>query len=190
MTAPESSEVSSVKDLLDRPVVVIGMMGSGKSRVGRGLADKLGFDFYDSDKVIEEKAGATVSEIFEKYGEAKFRESERKAILELLEKGPCVIASGGGAVMNPGVMEAIRKKAVSVWLKTDVDRLAARLEKAGGRPLLKQGDPVQILTKLLEEREPVYSLADITIETGQDSFNKTMQDVLKGLCGFLKQGKV
>ena len=149
---------------LKKPVVLVGMMGVGKTHSGRRLAERLGLEFYDSDKIIEDKAGCSVSEIFEQFGEEKFREAERTSIMDVLSGGVCVLATGGGAVVNEETRRAIRRMAVSIWLKVPVPEILKRIGGGTSRPLLQKGDPEATLTRLLLEREPFYADADIHLE--------------------------
>jgi shikimate kinase len=183
-------EISAIRAALRKPIVLVGMMGSGKSRLGRRLAGALEIEFYDTDKLIEEKAGRTVQEIFQQDGEPKFRAVEKKTVIEMLDKGPCVIASGGGAVTNEGVIEALKQKAVTVWLKAEACELAKRLIHAHDRPLLKQGKPEEVLKDLAAKREPLYAQADITVETGGLSPDQAMPHLIRGLYRFLKAGNL
>jgi shikimate kinase len=151
--------------LLERSVVLVGLMGSGKTRVGAELAKVLKVPFTDSDKEIERAAGMTVAEIFERFGEQEFRSGERKVLLRLLSEGRKVIATGGGAFIQPEIRAAVKEKAVSVWLKADLDTLVERVSRTSHRPLLKNADPRAKLQELIDARYPVYAEADITIET-------------------------
>ena len=146
-----------------RSVVLIGMMGSGKSSIGRRLAARLAIPFVDADSEIEQAAGMTIAEIFERHGEPYFRAGEARVIARLLDHGPQVLATGGGAFMNKETRALIRAKAVSVWLKAELDVLMKRIKRRGDRPLLKSGDPAATLTALIAERYPVYAEADLTV---------------------------
>jgi shikimate kinase len=146
-----------------RSVVLVGLMGAGKSSVGRRLACRLGFDFVDADAEIEAAAGATIPEIFAEHGEAVFREGERKVIARLLERPGIVLATGGGAFMNPETRNRIRAQAISVWLKADLDVLVKRCARRTHRPLLNNGDLRGTLAKLMDQRYPVYADADYTV---------------------------
>src|SRR5271165_388893 len=148
-----------------RSVVLVGMMGAGKTSVGKRLAAKLGLPFVDADAEIEAGAQLTVPEIFERFGEAYFRDGERRVIARLLNSGPQVLATGGGAFMNTTTRENIAARGISIWLKPDVEVLLARVRKKSNRPLLQTDDPEKTLRRLLEERSPTYALADITIES-------------------------
>src|SRR5271165_3096504 len=151
--------------LQGRSVVLVGMMGAGKTSVGKRLAAKLGLPFVDADAEIEAGAQLSVSEIFERFGEAYFREGERRVIARLLNGGPQVLAAGGGAFMNASTRAAIAARGVSVWLKPDVEVLLARVRKKSNRPLLQTEDPEATLRRLVAERSPTYALADVTIES-------------------------
>ena len=148
-----------------RSIVLVGMMGAGKTSVGKRLASKLGVPFVDADAEIEAGAQLTIPEIFERFGEAYFREGERKVIARLLNSGPQVLATGGGAFMNKTTRENIAARGVSIWLKPDVEVLLARVRKKSNRPLLQTADPEATLRRILEERSPTYALADIIIES-------------------------
>jgi shikimate kinase len=146
-----------------RSVVLVGMMGSGKSSIGRRLAARLAIPFVDADSEIEQAAGMTIPEIFEQHGEPYFRAGEARVIARLLDHGPQVLATGGGAFMNGDTRMAIRQKAVSIWLKAELDVLMKRIKRRTERPLLKNGDPAATLTALIAERYPVYAEADLTV---------------------------
>jgi shikimate kinase len=169
---------------LDRPIVMVGMMGAGKSAIGRRLAHRLGVPFVDADAEIESAAGATIAEIFEKHGEAAFRDGERRVIARLLEGPIGVLATGGGAFMDAETRARIRSRAVTVWLKADLDTLVERVSRRGHRPLLKNGDPREILARLISLRDPVYAEADITVETGHAPAAATVDRVIEALAAF------
>jgi shikimate kinase len=181
-----SDMAKDVKTRLDRPVVLTGMMGTGKSHVGRLLAIALDLPFADSDRLIEEDAGCTVAEIFSRDGEERFRVAEKKAVLGLLSKGTMIVATGGGALMDTETRDAVFSKTVTIWLKSDPKLLAERLDKATNRPLLSGGDKVATLEKLLAAREPVYRQANIAIDTVEGSVERTTEETLKALHKFLK----
>src|SRR5271169_2872372 len=164
-----------------RSVVLVGMMGAGKTSVGKRLAAKLGLPFVDADAEIEAGAQLTISEIFERFGETYFREGERKVIARLLTSGPMVLATGGGAFMNATTRENIARHGVSIWLNPDFDILLARVRKKSNRPLLKTADPVETLRRLLEERSPIYALADFTIESLDGSHDSVVDAILRRL---------
>lgn len=159
---PESAIVDA---LGRRSIVLVGMMGAGKSSIGRKLGIRLALPFVDADTEIEAAAGMTIQEIFEVRGEAEFRAGEARVLARLLESGPQVLATGGGAYMNPNTRALIAEKAVSIWLKADFDVLMKRIRRRSDRPLLHTSDPAATLRKLIDERYPVYALADIAIES-------------------------
>ncbi len=148
-----------------KSVVLIGLMGAGKTAVGRRLASRLDLPFVDADTEIEEAAGQSISEIFAEHGEAYFRQGERKVIARLLEAGPQVLATGGGAYMNADTRANIRKRGVSVWLKAELRVLMKRVGRRDNRPLLAGADPEAVMKKLMAERYPVYAEADVTVES-------------------------
>jgi 3-dehydroquinate synthase len=170
-----------------RSIVLVGMMGAGKTSVGKRLATKLGLPFVDADAEIEVGAQLTIAEIFERFGEAYFRDGERRVIARLLNSGPQVLATGGGAFMNKTTRDNIAAHAVSVWLKPDVEVLVARVRKKSNRPLLQTADPEQTLRRLLDERSPTYALADITIESRdgphESVVDMTLRRLAEKLCG-------
>jgi len=148
-----------------RSIVLIGLMGAGKTAVGRRLAAWLGLPFTDADSEIEEAAGQTITEIFAEHGESYFRDGERKVIARLLDGGPQVLATGGGAYMNAKTRAAIKARGISVWLKADLRVLLKRVARRDHRPLLAVGDPEAVMKKLMAERDPIYAEADITVES-------------------------
>src|SRR5271155_961499 len=168
-----------------RSVVLVGMMGAGKTSVGKRLAGKLGLLFGDADAEIEAGAQLTISEIFERFGEGYFREGERKVIARLLNGGPLVLATGGGAFMNRVTRDNIARHGVSIWLKPSFDILLARVRKKSNRPLLKTANPEQTLRRLLEERSPVYALADFTIESLDAAHDSVVEAILRRLDALL-----
>lgn len=165
----------------DRPIVMVGMMGAGKSAIGRRLAHRLGLPFVDADAEIERAAGCTIEEIFAKHGEADFRDGERRVIARLLDGPVGVLATGGGAFMDADTRARIRARAVSVWLKADLETLVDRVSRRGHRPLLKNGDAREILSRLMALRHPVYAEADITVETGDAPPGATVERVVEAL---------
>lgn len=164
-----------------RSLVIVGMMGTGKSRLGRMLAEALRLKFRDSDKLVEHNSGMSINKIFETQGEAAFRAAERKAVLELLAGPPAVIATGGGAVMDPEILKAIKASSVSFWLRADIEDIIRRTARSQDRPLLKTGDPAAVLRKLAVERERFYAQADFTVDSVEGSVDKTLAEVLAGL---------
>lgn len=162
-----------------QPLVLIGLMGVGKSTVGRRLAKKLKRTFIDSDAEIEEAAGCSISDIFTIHGEPIFRDLEQRVIKRLLTSGkPLVIATGGGAWIQPAVRELIKREATSVWLRAELDVLVERVSRRNYRPLLQKGDKREILNKLMTERYPVYAEADFTVDSGQGPHERVVQGVL------------
>jgi len=151
------------KRLGERSIVLVGMPGSGKSSIGRRLSQRLGLDFSDADAEIEQAANMTIPEIFQSRGEAEFRKGEQKVIFRLLESGPRVIATGGGAFINADTRVRIREKGISIWLKADVETLFKRVKRKTNRPLLQNPDPEGTLRGLLAAREPFYAEADLTV---------------------------
>ena len=164
-SAAASSEAALVAALGRRSIVLVGMMGAGKSSVGRKLSHRLGLSFVDADNAIEEAHRMTIPEIFETYGEPYFRAGEAKVIARLLENGPQVLATGGGAFMNEDTRALIRKQGVSVWLKADFDILMRRIRRRADRPMLKTADPAATLKALMEIRYPVYATADVIVQS-------------------------
>lgn len=146
-------------------IVLVGMMGAGKSAIGRRLAQRLGLPFVDADVEIERAAGCSIDAFFQVHGEAAFRDGERRVIARLLGDGPIVLATGGGAFMDPETRARIAETGLSVWLRADVDTLLERVARRSNRPLLKQGDPRDTLARLLAERDPVYAEADIVVDS-------------------------
>ncbi len=166
---------------VDRTIVLVGLMGVGKTTVGRRLAKKLGMDFVDSDHEIEKAADMTISEIFEEYGEEDFRAGERQVISRLLDGNPQVIATGGGAFINQETRRMIKDKGLSIWLDADIDTLVERTGRRDTRPLLKQGDPKEILTKLANERSPLYGKADLKVMSGAGPHETVVDNILQAL---------
>ena len=167
--------------LRSRTIALVGLMGAGKSSVGRRLAAALNLPFRDADEEIEKAAGRSISEIFAQYGEADFRDGERRVIARLLEDPPHVLATGGGAFMNEETRTLIKERAVSVWLKVDLDTLSRRVGRKDTRPLLKGKNPREVLEDLAKVRYPVYAEADITIESGDAPHHATVDAVIKAL---------
>lgn len=166
MEQPASPRPPVDPALTCRTIALVGLMGSGKSSVGRRLADALGMPFKDGDDEVERAAGMTVPEIFELYGEQPFREAERRVIARLLSGPPHILATGGGAFINAETRALMKEKATIVWLKADIDVLARRVARKDNRPLLHGKDPKAVLAELAEARYPIYAEADITVESG------------------------
>jgi shikimate kinase len=164
-----------------RSVVLVGMMGAGKSSIGRRLASRLAVPFVDADAEIERAAGMTIAEIFSGHGEPYFRAGEARVIARLLDSGPQVLATGGGAFMNADTRNAIRAKGISVWLRATLDVLNRRIKRRGDRPLLKTADPGETLRRLIEERYPIYSEADLTVESREVPHETIVEEIVAGL---------
>lgn len=164
-----------------RPIVLIGMMGVGKSTVGRRLAARLGLAFVDADEEIEKAAGMTIAEMFERYGEAHFRDGERRVIARLIDGAPKVIATGGGAFMQAETRELILSAATAIWLDADIDVLVDRVGRRDGRPLLKGRDPHEVLTELAAIRNPVYALAPIHVKSAAAPHESAVEKIVKAL---------
>ncbi|MET0545356.1 MAG: shikimate kinase [Caulobacterales bacterium] len=163
-------------------IVLVGLMGVGKTTVGKALAAQLNMPFRDADSQIEEAAGLSISEIFAQHGEQEFRRGERRVLHRLLTaEAPHVLATGGGAFIDPDTRALIQSTAVSVWLKADIDSLVKRVSRKNTRPLLRQGDPKEILTRLCHERAAFYALADIHAESSNGAVTDTVKRVLDGI---------
>ena len=175
------AEIRRLVERLDRPVVLVGMMGVGKSTVGRKLAALLGLGFRDADDEIEEAAQMSVTEIFERFGEDYFRDGERRVIARLIESGPAVIATGGGAFVQQETRALILERGIAVWLDSDVDTLIERVGRKDTRPLLRGGDPREIVTKLKAEREPAYAEAPIHVSSGAGPHGDTVMRIVTEL---------
>jgi len=165
----------------EKPVVLVGLMGAGKTCVGRRLARRLGRRFTDADDEIVLAAGCSIEEIFETMGEDVFRSGERRVIARLLDEGPSVLATGGGAFIDEETRARIKAGAVSVWLKADLDVLVRRTRGRPGRPLLKTGDPRATLARLMAARYPIYAEADIVVETGDEPVDATVERIAAAL---------
>jgi shikimate kinase len=175
------ADQSRLGSQLDRTVVLIGLMGAGKSCVGRRLAARLGLSFIDSDHEFEIAAGCSISDYFAKHGEAAFRDGERKVIARLMEGSPCILATGGGAFIDPETRDRIKQSALSVWIRADLDLLVKRTSGRDHRPLLKTGDPREILSRLMEARYPVYAEADIIVDSTDEPPEVTVAKICQEL---------
>lgn len=164
-----------------RAVVLVGMMGAGKTTVGRRLAPRLGLPFFDADQEIEKAAGMSVSDLFAAHGEQSFREGEAKVIRRLLEGPPHVLATGGGAVTHPETRALIAERAISVWIKADVETVLKRATKRATRPLLQNSDPRETLERLSEERKKYYAAADIHVESQPGPHSHTVDLIMEAL---------
>lgn len=171
---------------ITRTVVLVGLMGAGKSCVGRRLAARLGLDFVDADVEFEAAAGCTISDYFARFGEAGFRDGERKVIARLLDGPPVILATGGGAFVDPETRDRIKRTGTSVWIRADLDLLLKRTTGRDHRPLLKQGDPREILGRLIDIRYPIYAEADITVESTDEIPEATVARVMAGLIDHLE----
>lgn len=176
-------EAVLVAALGNRSLVLVGMMGAGKSSIGRRLASRLGIPFVDADTEIEKAAGMTIPDIFSTHGEPYFRAGEARVIARLLEGGPQVLATGGGAFMNPETRAAIRAKGVSIWLRATLDVLGRRIKRRNDRPLLKNADPLETLRRLIDERYPIYAEADMTVDSREVPHETIVDEIVAGLRG-------
>ena len=162
---------------LPRSIVLVGLMGAGKTCIGRRLAQRHGLAFRDADTEVERAADRSIPEIFETYGEAAFRDCERKVIARLLGEAPHVLATGGGAFMDDQTRSLIKERAISVWLRADLDLLVRRTAKRGNRPLLQGGDPRHVLNDLMHQRDPVYAEADLVVDSEDGPPDQTVDAV-------------
>jgi len=172
------SDAALVAALGTRSIVLVGMMGAGKSSIGRRLAARLGIPFVDADHGIEAAARMTIQDIFAAYGEASFRSGEMRVIARLLEAGPQVVATGGGAFIHPETRSTIRRSGVSIWLKADLDVLLRRVKRRNDRPLLKIDDPEAKLRELVDLRYPTYALADLTVQSRDVVHEKIVDEMV------------
>src|SRR6266702_7460881 len=178
-SASQDAEIPAA--LGKRSIVLIGMMGAGKSTIGRRLSARLRLPFLDADTEIEAAAGMSIPDIFETHGEPHFRDGEGRVIARLLDSGPAVIATGGGAFMREETRNRIRDKAVSIWLKADVEIIMRRVKRRADRPLLQTEDPVATVSRLLEAREPVYRTADLTIGSRDVPHDRVVDECIDAL---------
>ena len=174
-TAENGSEAAIVRALGRRSIVLVGMMGAGKSSVGRRLASRLGMPFVDADTEIESAAGMSIPEIFARHGEAYFRSGEKRVIARLLDSGPQVLATGGGAVMDQATRDLVHIKGISVWLKAELDVLLKRTKRRGDRPLVEK------IKDLLPQREPVYALSDIVVQSRDEPHETIVEEIIAKL---------
>lgn len=184
--AEGASLAAQIRDALGtRSLVLIGLMGAGKSAIGRRLAKRLELDFVDADKEIEAAAGMSINDIFAEHGEAYFRDGERRVIARLLDGGPVVLATGGGAYMNDETRAAIAEKGLSIWLNAKLKVLLERVSRRDTRPLLKTGDPREIMQTLMDERYPVYAQADITVESRDVPHEVIVEEIVERIAARL-----
>jgi shikimate kinase len=185
-TTGQPSATAILGLLGSRSIVMVGMMGVGKSSIGRRLAARLGVPFVDADAEIEKAAGMGIADIFARHGEADFRSGEARVIARLLDGGPQVLATGGGAVMNADTRAAIKAKGVSIWLSAELDVLMRRINKRkNDRPMLQTADPEATLRELLVAREPVYAQADLTVQSREVPHDAIVSEIMTSLAAFL-----
>lgn len=180
MTSPTHS-TSVTNCPINRPIVLVGMMGVGKSTIGKLLAGKLGVRFVDSDDEIEKAAGMSIAEIFERFGEAGFRDGERRVLARLIAEKPQVVATGGGAFVNDDTRRLIKQNCTSVWIDADLDILVERVARRSHRPLLVGRDPRTVLTELATKRTPFYAQADIHVRSDSGPHARTVNSILEAL---------
>lgn len=180
-STPTAAEIADLARRITRPVMLIGLMGVGKSTVGRRLATLLDREFVDSDDAIVDAAQMSIQEMFDTYGEDYFRNGERRVIARLVEEGEGVIATGGGAFVDPETRSLMRASGIVVWLDCPIDTLVARVARKDTRPLLKSGDPHEILTRLRSERGPLYSQAHIRVECEEGPHQRTALRILEAI---------
>lgn len=168
-----------------KSIVLVGLMGAGKSTVGKKLATLVELPFFDADNEIEKVSTMTIPELFEAYGEAEFRDLERRVIVRMLENGPIVLATGGGAYMNELTRRAIASEGVSLWLKAELDVLMTRVARKQNRPLLKNDNPRGVMERLMTERDPVYSLADLTVNSREEKKEIIAFEAMQAIAGLL-----
>ena len=187
-SASTSQEAEITSALGTRSVVLVGMMGAGKSTIGRRLSVRLRLPFLDADTEIEAAAGMSIPDIFEAHGEPQFRDGEARVIARLLDSGPAVLATGGGAFMREETRSRIEAKAVSIWLKADADIIMRRVKRRADRPLLQTADPAATVGRLMREREPVYQHADLTIWSRDVPHEKIVDECIESLHALLCGG--
>ncbi len=177
--------MQKLTDLLDRPIVLVGLMGAGKSTVGRRLAKRLGLPFVDSDAEIEVASGSPTAELFERFGEHDFRDGERRLVARLVEGDVRVIATGGGAFMDPRTRQLLNERAITVWLDAPIEVLAERTSRRNNRPLLRRGNPAATLARLDEERRPSYAEAHIHVRSGGGAHSGVVESIVAALRNYL-----
>ena len=177
-----SKEIEDIREKLgNHSIVLVGLMGAGKSSIGRRLAEKLDVPFVDADHEIEVAADKTIPEIFKDHGETYFREGERRVISRLIENGAQVLSTGGGAFINEETRQGIQARGISVWLKADLSLLMKRVLKRADRPLLQTDDPEAVMQKLMDQRYPIYATADVTVESRDVQHTQMVNEVIKVL---------
>lgn len=183
---PSSRRKTQGSVKIDRPIALVGMMGAGKTTVGRRLAAALDLPFHDADAEIEQAAGTTISDLFARHGEESFRRGEAQVIERLLSGPPIVLATGGGALTTEGTRRLVKERAISVWIRADLDTLVKRATKRPTRPLLATGDAREIIARLLETRTPLYAASDIVIDSNAGSHARTVAAIVERLSSFVK----
>lgn len=173
---------------LDRPIVLVGLMGVGKSTVGRRLARRLGLPFVDSDAAIADAAGYSAAEIFERFGEEDFRDGERRLMARLVDGRICVIATGGGVFVDPGIRQLLNDRTITVWLDAPVDVLAKRTARRDTRPLLRTGDPKSTLERLAKERRHAYEQAQVHVKSGNGAHKDVVETIIRAVDRHLEAG--
>ncbi|MCT7377384.1 shikimate kinase [Chelativorans salis] len=193
MTATDKIDVENIPAVLNRlgrrTVVFVGLMGAGKTVIGRKVAATLGLPFVDSDHEIEEVSRMTIPDLFAAYGEEEFRALERRVIARLLKEGPQVLSTGGGAFMSAATRQAVARHGVSVWLKADLETLMQRVVKRQNRPLLQADDPRAVMQRLMEVRYPVYEKANVTVRSRDEPKEVIAAEVMTSLARFLADGR-
>ncbi|BBL54015.1 shikimate kinase [Bartonella quintana] len=187
---PEHIPITQIKKQLlssldKRALVLVGLMGAGKSVIGKRIATMLGLPFYDSDQEIEKAAQMTIIEFFKVYGESEFRALEQHVTLSLMKKSPLVLATGGGAYINKDIRQVINKNGISIWLKADLDILMKRVSRHPTRPLLQTANPKETMKKLMEQRYPIYAKANLTINSYKESRHTVAQNVIRSVQNYI-----
>lgn len=181
MTIAQETPPTQLQKPLSRHLVLVGLMGAGKTTIGKRLAQSVNVEFVDADNEIAEAAGCSISDIFELYGENIFRDLEKRVMMRLLSSPPSIIATGGGAFINSTIREAVKQDGISVWLKADLEILLERVSRRDTRPLLRTGDKKVILSRLMDERYPVYEEADIVIDSSSGSHEDVVEHIIKAV---------
>ncbi len=184
-TALDDSEIARISNMIDRPIVLVGLMGAGKSTVGKRLAAMLGREFVDADDAIEQAAQRSISEIFDEFGEAYFRDGERRVIARLIEDHAGVIATGGGAFVNAETRALILDSTIAVWIDCEIETLVERTSRRNSRPLLRNGDPKEILSRLSRERAPHYREAHVRVLSEDGPHADTANSIIEGIGAWL-----
>ena len=180
--------MGKLTDRLDRPIVLVGLMGAGKSTVGRRLAKRLGLPFIDTDSAIADAAGFSAAEVFERYGEKDFRDGERRLVARLVDGEVRVIATGGGVFVDPNTRKLLNERSITIWLDAAVDVLAERTSRRDTRPLLRNGDPRGTLERLAKDRGPSYAEAHIRVTSGEGAHGDVVESIMTALESHLGKG--